>query len=56
MQKRLDAAGKESAKALVLNGFLQTAMKSTTPLLPTDEAFYNDDDADSTPPKIGASH
>jgi hypothetical protein len=30
--------------------------KATVPLLPTDEAFYTDDDDDSTPPKIGSAH
>ena len=54
MQKRLEAAGKESAKPLALLWIVQTAMKSTVPLLPSDEALYTDDDEDSTPPKIGS--
>jgi len=32
---------------------MQTAMKATVPLLPTDEGFYADTDDDTTPPKIG---
>jgi len=31
-------------------------MKANVPLLPTDEAFYTDDDDDPTPPKIGSGH
>ncbi len=56
MQARLEAAGRESAKSLALQWMLQTAMKSDTPLLPTDEAFYTDNDDDTTPPKIGGTH
>jgi arylsulfatase A-like enzyme len=56
MQQRVQAGGKESAKPLALLYILQTAMKATVPLLPTDEAFYTDDDDDSTPPKIGSPH
>ena len=56
MQKRIEAAGKESAKSQALLWILQTAMKSTVPLLPTDEAFYTDDDNDPSPPKIGTGH
>src|SRR5262249_28315420 len=56
MQKRLEAAGKESAKPLGLLWIVQTAMKSAIPLLPTDETLYTDDDDDSTPPKIGSEH
>ena len=56
MQKRIEAAGKESAKPLALQYILQTAMKSNVPLLPTDEAFYTDDDNDSKPPMIGSEH
>lgn len=55
MQKLLEAAGKESAKPLALLWIVQTAMKSAIPLLPTDEAFYTDDDDDSQPPKIGTA-
>src|SRR5262249_19475999 len=46
MQKRIEAAGRESAKSQALLWILQTAMKSNVPLLPTDEAFYTDDDND----------
>ena len=56
MQQRLEAVGKESAKSLALIYILQTAMKTSVPLLPTDEAFYTDDDDDPTPPKIGNTH
>jgi arylsulfatase A-like enzyme len=56
MQQRLEAVGKESAKPLALLYILQTAMKASVPLLPTDEAFYTDDDDDPTPPKIGSAH
>jgi arylsulfatase B len=56
MQARLEAAGKESAKPLALLWIVQTAMKSAVPLLPTDEAFYTDDDDDRIPPKIGSAH
>ena len=56
MQKCLEAAGKESAKPMALLWIVQTAMKSTIPLLPTDEALYTDDDDDPTPPKIGSEH
>ena len=56
MQQRLEAVGKESAKPLALLYILQAAMKANVPLLPTDEAFYTDDDDDPTPPKIGSGH
>ena len=56
MQKRLEAAGKEAAKPMALLWIVQTAMKSATPLLPTDESLYTDDDSDQTPPKIGSEH
>jgi arylsulfatase A-like enzyme len=56
MQQRLEIVGKESAKPLALTYILQTAMKSSIPLLPTDEGFYTDDDDDPTPPKIGNAH
>ena len=56
MQQRLEALAKESTKPLALQFILQTAMKATVPLLPTDEAFYTDDDEDATPPKIGTEH
>jgi arylsulfatase A-like enzyme len=56
LQARLEIAGKESAKPLALLWILQTAMKSSVPLLPTDEGFYTDADDDPTPPKIGTAH
>jgi len=56
MQQRLDALAKEAAKPLALTYMAQTAMKANVPLLPTDEGFYTDDDADATPPKIGTGH
>ncbi|MBV8276746.1 MAG: arylsulfatase [Verrucomicrobia bacterium] len=56
MQQRLEALGKESAKPLALLYIVQTAMKANVPLLPSDEAFYTDDDDDPTPPKIGTAH
>ena len=56
MQARLEAAGKEAAKPLALGFILQTAMKATVPLLPTEEGFYTDSEDDSTPPKIGGAH
>jgi len=56
MQQRLEAVGKESAKPLALIYIMQTATKANVPLLPTDEAFYTDDDDDPTPPKIGNAH
>ena len=56
MQQRLEALAKESSKPLALQWMLQTAMKNAVPLLPTDEAFYTDDDQDATPPKIGSEH
>jgi arylsulfatase A-like enzyme len=56
LQARLEIAGKESAKPLALLYILQTALKATVPLLPTDEGFYTDDDDDPTPSKIGTAH
>lgn len=56
MQQRLDALAKEAAKPLALTYMAQTTMKANVPLLPTDEAFYSDDDNDATPPKIGTGH
>jgi arylsulfatase A-like enzyme len=56
MQQRLEAVSKESAKPLALIYILQTGMKPNVPLLPTEEAFYTDDDDDPTPPKIGGAH
>ncbi|HVM51025.1 MAG TPA: arylsulfatase [Candidatus Acidoferrum sp.] len=56
MQQRLEAAARESAKPLALLYLVQSAMKATTPLLPTDEGFYTDDDDDPSPPKIGTQH
>ena len=53
MQERLKRAGKEAAKPLALLYIMQTGMKATVPLLPTDEGFYTDADDDPTPPKIG---
>jgi hypothetical protein len=52
---RLETAGKESAKPLALVYIMQTAMKATVPLLPTDEGFYADTDDDTTPPRIGTA-
>jgi arylsulfatase A-like enzyme len=56
MQSRLETVGKESAKPLALLYIMQTGLKSTVPLLPTDEGFYTDADDDLTPPKIGNAH
>jgi arylsulfatase A-like enzyme len=56
MQARLETAGKESAKPLALLYIMQTGMKATVPLLPTDEGFYTDADDDTTPPRIGTAH
>ena len=56
MQQRLEVLAKEAAKPLALIYMGQTAMKANVPLLPTDEAFYTDDDDDLTPPKIGTGH
>jgi arylsulfatase A-like enzyme len=55
LQARLETAGKESAKPLALVYIMQTAMKATVPLLPTDEGFYSDTDDDATTPKIGTA-
>jgi arylsulfatase A-like enzyme len=55
MQARLETAGKESAKPLALLYIMQTGMKATVPLLPTDEGFYTDADDDTTPPTIGTA-
>ena len=49
MQQRLEALAKEAAKPLALVYMAQTAMKANVPLLPTDEAFYSDDDDDGSP-------
>ena len=56
MQQRLEALAKEAAKPLALIYMGQTAMKANVPLMPTDETFYSDDDADLTPPRIGNTH
>src|SRR5262249_59486350 len=56
MQARLETAGKESAKPLALLYIVQTALKASVPLLPTDEGFYTDAGDDATPPKIGSAH
>jgi arylsulfatase A-like enzyme len=56
MQQRLEVLAKEAVKPLALTYMSQLTMKTNIPLLPTDEAFYTDDDNDSTPPKIGAEH
>jgi arylsulfatase A-like enzyme len=56
LQARLETAAKEAAKPLALLFILQTAMKATVPLLPTDEGFYTDSDDEPTPPKIGTAH
>lgn len=56
MQARLEIAGKESAKPLALLWIVQEAMKSATPLLPTDEGLYPDGDGGQLVPKIGTAH
>jgi arylsulfatase A-like enzyme len=56
MQARLERAGKESAKPLALLYIMENGLKATSPLLPTDEGFYTDDEDDRTPPKIGTVH
>ena len=56
MQQRLEVLAKEAVKPLALTYMAQLTMKTNVPLLPTDEAFYTDDDDDSTPPKIGNTH
>jgi arylsulfatase A-like enzyme len=56
MQQRLEVLAKEAVKPLALTYMAQTAMKANIPLLPTDEAFYADDNDDATPPKIGTGH
>jgi arylsulfatase A-like enzyme len=56
LQARLEAVAKESAKPLALIYILQTGMGVTTPLLPTDEAFYTDSDDAPLVPKIGTTH
>lgn len=53
MQARIETAGKESAKALALGWMVQEAMKSATPLLPTDEGFFTDSSDSPVPAKIG---
>lgn len=53
LQARLEVAGKESSKPLALVYMMQLMIKANVPLMPTDEGFYTDDDADATPPKIG---
>lgn len=56
MQASLETAARDSAKPLALLWILQTGMKNSTPLLPTDEGFYTDTNDDPTPPKIGDGH
>ncbi len=56
MQARLEAASKEAAKPMALGWIVQEAMKSATPLLPTDEGFYTDGDGGNMTPKIGTAH
>ena len=56
MQQRLEVLAKEAVKPLALTYMAQAVMKAIVPLLPTDEAFYSDDDGDATPPKIGTGH
>ena len=41
---------------LALLYLVESALKATVPLLPTDEGFYTDNDDDPTPPKIGTGH
>ena len=56
MQQRLETVGKESAKPLALVYILQAGLKPGSPVLPTDEAFYTDDNDDLAAPKIGTAH
>jgi hypothetical protein len=55
MQKRLDTLAREAAKPLFLADQMKVIMKNLQgePVMPTDEGFGADDDADSQPPKIG---
>jgi hypothetical protein len=55
MQRRLDALAKEAEKPLFFTDQMKVVMKNMKgePLMPTDEGFGADDDADSRPPKIG---
>jgi hypothetical protein len=55
MQKRLDALAKEAVKPLFFVDQMKVVMKNMKgePLMPTEEGFGADDDADSRPPKIG---
>ncbi|MFO1477425.1 MAG: hypothetical protein U1F98_12315 [Verrucomicrobiota bacterium] len=46
----------ESAKPLALLYTVESAMKATTPLLPTEDGFYTDSDSDAMIPKIGTAH
>jgi arylsulfatase A-like enzyme len=55
-QARLETAAKESAKPLALLYLVESGMKATVPLLPTDEGFSTDSGDDPTPPKIGTAH
>jgi arylsulfatase A-like enzyme len=52
LQARLEAAAAESAKPLSLIWVIQHGLDNTTPLLPTDEAFYTDSNDDSAVPNI----
>jgi len=56
MQARLEAAGTESAKPLALLYLVESAMKATVPLLPTDEGFCTDTDDEAVRPTIGTAH
>jgi arylsulfatase A-like enzyme len=55
MQARLETAARESAQPLALLYLVETGLKATVPLLPTEEGFYTDADDDPTPPKIGTA-
>lgn len=56
MQARIEAAAKEAAKPMALGWIVQEAMKSTTPLLPTDESLYSEGLGDNLKPNIGTAH
>ena len=58
MQQRLNELAKGGTKPLFLEAQFKVIMKNMQgePVMPTDEGFYSDDDADATPPKIGTAH